>query len=93
MSVASRPETQLPPVVSWELGEDAEESFDEADYDETTDYSVSSVKGEHAIHGPNGLRIFVGRGNDARLRAEIMAAALDYRLDDVEFNVGLLRHE
>ena len=55
------------------------------------DHHVDRRGNEHSVHGPDGLRIFAGRGSAAGHRANIIAAALNGELADVEFWLRLSR--
>jgi len=57
------------------------------------DHHVDRRGNEHSVHGPDGLRIFAGRGSAAGHRASIMAAALNGDMADVEFWLRLSRGE
>lgn len=53
-------------------------------------HRMVSVKDDHAVHGPDGLRIFAGRGHKGKWRAEIIAAALDGRWADAQWAKGVI---
>lgn len=53
-------------------------------------HRMVSVKDDHAVHGPDGLRIFAGRGHKGKWRAEIIAAALDGRWADAQWAQGVI---
>ena len=53
-------------------------------------HRMVSVKDDHAVHGPDGLRIFAGRGRKGKWRAEIIAAALDGRWADAQWAKGVI---
>ena len=53
-------------------------------------HRMVSVKDDHAVHGPDGLRIFAGRGRKGKWRAEIIAAALDGRWADAQWAQGVI---